>query len=91
MLIYLAQPQRLCGKFAWSGAGNYGGHAIAETNRRARRLSERALFHPLAEVRQRAAKVLAVVDAYKAAKPCVSGLNMFLLLGYDQATEGQRR
>ena len=44
-----------------------------------------ALFHPLAEVRAMAAKVLAIIDGYKAAKSTVSGLNMFLLLGYDTA------
>ena len=32
-----------------------------------------------------AAKVLAMFDGYKAAKSTVSGLNMFLLLGYDTA------
>eukprot|EP00964_Phaeocystis_antarctica_P101696 scaffold67181_cov33-Phaeocystis_antarctica.AAC.1 len=43
-------------------------------------------FRPrLAEVRSMAAKVLAVFDGYKAAKSTVSGLNMFLLLGYDTA------
>ena len=35
-----------------------------------------------------AAQLLATLDGYKAAKPCVSGLNMFLLLGYDCATAG---
>jgi len=47
-----------------------------------------ALFHPLPKVRTLAAKLLAVLDQFKAAKPCVSGLNTFLLLGYDCAREG---
>lgn len=47
-----------------------------------------ALFHPLPKVRALAAKLLAVLDQFKAAKPCVSGLNTFLLLGYDCAREG---
>ena len=48
-----------------------------------------ALFHPLPKVRTLAAKLLAVLDQFKAAKPCVSGLNTFLLLGYDCAREGR--
>ena len=43
---------------------------------------------PLPKVRTLAAKLLAVLDQFKAAKPCVSGLNTFLLLGYDCAREG---
>ena len=53
-----------------------------------------ALFHPLAEIRTLAAKVIAVFDGFKAAKSTVSGLNMFLLLGYDTAVaarEGGRQ
>ena len=46
-----------------------------------------ALFHPLAEIRTLASKVIAVFDGYKAAKSTVSGLNMFLLLGYDTAVD----
>ena len=46
-----------------------------------------ALFHPLAEIRTLASKVIAVFDGYKAAKSTVSGLNMFLLLGYDAAVD----
>ena len=46
-----------------------------------------ALFHPLAEIRTLASKVIAVFDGYKAAKSTVSGLNMFLLLGYDPAVD----
>ena len=46
-----------------------------------------ALFHPLAEIRTLASKVIAVFDGYKAAKSTVSGLNMFLLLGCDTAVD----
>ena len=55
----------------------------------------RAWFRPrLAEIRTMAAKVIAVFDGFKAAKSTVSGLNMFLLLGYDTAVaarEGGRQ
>ena len=45
-----------------------------------------ALFHPNGAVRALAASVVRAVEAKKAAKPCVAGLNPFLLVGIQQQT-----
>ena len=46
-----------------------------------------ALFHPNATVRGLAAQIMRAVEGHKAAKPCVSGLNAFLLGGLARAPE----
>jgi len=43
-----------------------------------------ALFHPNVSVRGLAATLLRTVEGHRAAKPCVTGLNAFLLSGFQQ-------
>ena len=44
-----------------------------------------ALFHPTASVRALAASILHAVEQHRTTKPCVTGLNAFLLSGLAQA------